>query len=138
MLNRLNLFEALLFGIYGTWLISFVDKTSFLKAPIAFNVFFQGYQPACVLVSFFCLVVLFGFAMFRPYDMTRRFGFIMGFGYVVCNWCALYIEGWTTPLLVFFCIGAGIFFVIFAVQPKIVNLTTNTQSRRQRRLTQWM
>lgn len=60
-LNRMNLFEAVVIGIYGNWLISLVDKVSFLKEPNVFGVVFIGYQVMAVGLSFATLLILFAF-----------------------------------------------------------------------------
>jgi predicted ferric reductase len=123
ILNRLNLFEALVFGIYGGWLISFVDKISFLKYPAAFNIFSWGFQIACVALSFSTLLILFGYSIFRPNFLTRWLAFILGIGHEVGNYGALWAETWTMQLLVFFLIGTILFFIIYAIELRRTRIT---------------
>lgn len=123
MLNRMNLFEALVIGIYGNWLISFVDKISFLKFPISLNVFSWGYQIVCVALSFATLLILFAYSIFAPNAVTRWFGPLLGFGHIVGNYGALYAEEFTMPLIVFFSIGVALFLVIYIIELRRIRLT---------------
>lgn len=115
-LDRMNLFEAVVIGIYGNWLISFIDKISFIRDPVVYGVRFWGYQVWAVALSFFCLIFLFVFSVFRPRDVTRRLAFIIGVGHPIGNSAALWAEGWTTHLYVFFWIGVFLFFIIYAIE----------------------
>lgn len=104
-LERVNIFEGVIIGLYGGWIISLVDKISFEK-----NVWFLGllYQPLCMFISFLTLLLLFAYSLFAPRFMTRRRAFLLGFGHVMGNYCALYAEGWTNKLTAFFWIGTSI------------------------------
>jgi hypothetical protein len=115
-LNRLNLFEALVFGIYGGWLISFVDKISFAKYPVNFNIFGGAYQTVCVVLAFSCLLILFAYSIFRPDIATNRFVLILYSGHIVGIFGALYPEGYTIPNTVFFFIGMTLFFIIYVIE----------------------
>jgi len=121
--RRLDLFEGLVIGIYGNWLISFADKISFEK-------FLVWYQPLCVALSFFTLIVLFAFSMFRPKLVTEWFGFIIGFGHLVGNCGALLAEGLLqkNDLKVFFSIGSVLFLIIYSIE-----LQRIVQARKERK-----
>ena len=126
-LNRMNLFEALVIGIYGNWLISLVDKVSFLKEPNVFGVVFIGYQVMSVGLSFATLLILFAFSIFRPDTVTRWFGLILGVGHVTGNYGALWMEGWTTPLYIFYLIGLVLFCIIYSVELTRVRISRNNR-----------
>lgn len=123
MLNRMNLFEVLVIGIYGNWLISFIDKISFLKEPVVLGVIFSGYQVWCVGLSLATLLLLFAFSIFLPNAVTRWFGFILGIGHVVGNYGALFAEGFTMPLLVFYSIGVVLFLIIYTIELRRVRIS---------------
>ena len=110
-LSRMNLFEGVVIGIYGNWLISFIDKISFEFAV------YQGlYQSLCVGGSFATLLMLFAFSIFRPALVTRRTGFILALGHAVGNYGALWAEGWTTKLHTFYWIGTFLFAIIYFIE----------------------
>ena len=126
----MNLFEGVVIGIYGNWLISFVDKISFLKFPIIGNVFSWGYQIICVALAFATLLLLFASSIFRPDVVTRWYAIILGVGHVVGICGALWAEGWTIPLLVFYWIGVVLFCIIYSIELQRVRV-----GRRNKRLT---
>jgi len=105
------LFEAVVFGIYGNWLISFLDKISFEEVMV-------WYQPLCVGVSFASLLMLFSFSIFRPNLVTRWFGFMMGFAHAIGNYGALWAEGLQhhINLNVFFWVGFALFGIIYLIE----------------------
>jgi hypothetical protein len=137
LLNRLNLFEAVVFGLYGGWLISFVDKISFSDKAISsifliFTASSWAYQGVSVALSFFTLLLLFGFSMFKPNFMTRSWAFILGFGHSISNYGALWAEGLTIRLFMFWVIGTLLFCIIYAIELRRVR-TTKTEAERGRR-----
>jgi hypothetical protein len=115
-LNRWNLFEAILFGIYGNWLIAFLDKVSFLKAPINFNIFGFWFQSVCVGLAFFCLPTLVYFSIFRSKEVTRGLILVLYLGHIIGVLGALFVEEWTASLLVFYLIGFSLFIIIYSIQ----------------------
>jgi len=126
-LNRLNLFEALVFGIYGNWLISFIDKISFLKFPVSFNIFFWSYQFVCVALAFSSLLLLFGFSIFRPNETSKLFMYIMYLGHAIGIFGAFTVEGWTVSNLSFYFIGLTLFLIIFLIEGKRVRIQRESQ-----------
>jgi len=127
MLNRLNLFEAVIFGLYGGWLISLVDKISFSDRIVGFFFTVLGtpswvYQGSCLGLSFVTLLLLFGFSMFKPNFMTRRMAFVLGFGHIAGNYAVLWAEGLTSRLVIFWAIGTCLFFIIYAIELRRVRI----------------
>jgi hypothetical protein len=134
-LNRLNLFEALVFGIYGNWLISFVEKISFLKYPASFSIFGGAHQGVCVGLSFSCLLILFAYSIFRPQDTTKWFVYILYVGHIVGNYGAFSAEGWTISNLAFSFIGTILFVIIFFIEVGRIRIRKrNDRDRRKRDL----
>jgi len=123
-LNRLNLFEAVVFAIYGNWLISLlVDKISFSKFPSSFNVFGEWYQAVCVGLAFLCLLILFAYSIFSPHAIRNWFIFVLYLGHVFGIYCALYIEGWTKSNLIFFLIGFILFWITFFIELRRIRIS---------------
>ena len=135
ILNRINLFEVLLIAIYGSWLISLVDKISFSKAPIGF--LSGSYQILCISLSLFCLLLLFVYSIFSPNEVTPRLWFLLGVGHTAGNYCAVWAEGFTRQNSAFLGIGTGIFLIIYSIERQRIRLTGRPQSRGQKSLTQW-
>jgi len=123
-LNRLNLFEAVVFALYGNWLISLlVDKISFSKFPASFNVFGEWYQAVCVGLAFFCLIILFAFSIFAPNSVRNWSVFVIYTGHVVGIYAAFSVEGWTRSNLVFFFIGLALFWTTFVIELRRIRLS---------------
>ena len=87
LLDRLNLFEAVVIGIYGNWLIDLLDKVIFEKEIWIFGFY---YQPLCMVTSLITLFFLFVYSIFAPELVTRRFGFILGYGHAIANLGAIW------------------------------------------------
>jgi len=112
-LERLDLFEGIVIGIYGNWLISLVDKITFTRVLVLFGITLWGYQPICLVLSFAFLLLLVGFSIFRPNLVTIRSVLVLSVGHFVGNWCALYVEGFTIKNTFFLVIGTLLFCVIY-------------------------
>jgi len=123
-LNRLTIFEALVLGIYGNWLISLLDKVSFEKSVWIFGIW---YQSLCISLSFLTLIVLVGYSIFAPMFLTTRFGFILGFGHVAGNYGALWAEGFTWFTHFFFWLGTFLFLGIYIIELRRAAITRRRQ-----------
>lgn len=121
-LNRINLFEGVVFGVYGGWLISFIDKISFLKFPLYYNIFSWAFQFACVVFSFLCLFLLFAFSIFRANLLSFGLGYVLYLGHEVGILGALYAEGLTVSNLAFFFLGLFLFGLIFVIESRRVGI----------------
>lgn len=111
--ERLVLFEGIIMGIYGNWLISAVDKITFTQA--LFQLFF--------MISSFAFLILFvGSWIFRPRWLfrNRRVGrynvAVFGAGHLIFIYLALLAEGFSFKNLFFFTIGAILFFIIYYIE----------------------
>jgi len=114
-LSRLNLFEGVVIGIYGNWLISLLDKVSFEKDVWPFGIW---YQPMCILLSTSTLLLIFAFSIFKPAETTGRFWFVLEIGHAVGNYGALWSEGLLTSprLMIFLFIGIVMFYIIYYIE----------------------
>lgn len=123
-LNRLNLFEAVVFAIYGNWLISFLtEKISFEKYPVGFNVFGIWYQEVCVSLAFACLLILFAYSIFKPDAVNKRLLFIIYLGHIIGIYGAFFVEEFTKANLLFFMIGLVLFLVTFLIELKRIKIS---------------
>jgi hypothetical protein len=113
--ERLVLFEGIILGIYGNWLISLVERISYkpfaVLGPLA-----DWYQPYCLLASFGCLSLLVALGVFQPKYLSRWLVALTAVGHVSANYAVLYVEGVNLENAVFFLIGAVLFFLIYLVE----------------------
>jgi hypothetical protein len=121
--DRLTIFEALLFGIYGNWLISFVDKITFLNATPLFTVL----KLSFALFSFVFLIILVFWSLFQPQRLSKKRIIGLGIAHFVCNSGTLFFEvlGDTPKFIGVY----GLFVVIGAIMFSII---CNIQFRRTR------
>lgn len=128
-LKRLDLFEVVVFGLYGNWLITFLsDKISFEKFPIGLNVFGSWYQDVCVGLAFGCLLLLFGLSVFRP-DLTRWWSlFIIYMGHTASIFMAFVVEGMTKSNLIFMAIGLVLFYLTFIIELRRIKINKQTSA----------
>jgi len=123
-LDRLNIFEAVVVGIYGNWLISFLDKltltnieVTLLGIPIPY---FQAFNLA---FAFTALFIFFGFTIFRPNEVTRKFAIIMGIAHIVGIWVTMLFEVMTIKFGLSYWLGIGLYLVLFSTEISRVRLT---------------
>jgi hypothetical protein len=123
-MKRFDLFEAVVFALYGNWLISLLtDKISFTRYPVGFNVFGIWYQEVCVGLAFACLLILFAFSIFKPNVVSKKFLFIVYSGHVIGIYCAFFVEGFSKANLVFYSIGLILFWITFVIELKRIKIS---------------
>jgi hypothetical protein len=105
-LNKLAIFEAVLFGIYGNWLISFVDKITTLFPDIR-----SALLVIFVILSFFFLLTLVSLSIFYPKKMTRLHVIFFGVMHFACNFGAFFVEG-MAPQFAFFLSVGGVMLIL--------------------------
>ena len=113
MRDRLNLFEGIVIGIYGNWLISLLDKITFSRILVLYGISFDYLQPLSLLLSFSTLLILFAYSIFAPHVVTRRFWAIVGVGHLVGNYGALWVEGYTLKFAFFYVVGLVLFTILY-------------------------
>lgn len=122
-LNRLNLLEAVVFALYGNWLIAFLtDKISFMKYPPNFNVFGIWYQEVCVTVAFTCLLTLFVYSIYRPHTLSKKFLFLLYTGHIVGIFGAFFVEDLTKSNVIFLLWGYALFLMTFFLELKRIKI----------------
>jgi hypothetical protein len=122
-LDRLNLLEAVVFALYGNWLITFIsDKISFMKYPPNFNIFGIWYQEFCVAVAFACLLILFVYSIYRPHTISKKFLLILYTGHIVGIYAAFFAEGLTKPNIIFLLLGYALFLMTFILEIKRIRI----------------
>jgi hypothetical protein len=123
-LDRLNLFEAVVFAIYGNWLIALVtEKISFMRYPLVYNIFGIWYQEICIALAFSCLIILFAFSIFNPIRVNKRLLLILYIGHVIGIYGAFFVEDITNKSnVIFFLIGLTLFFLTFFLELKRIQL----------------
>lgn len=98
-----TLFEGIIIGIYGNWLISLVDK-------ISFDFF---HQRIVITLSFGCLVILVFLGYIRP-DLQKRWVVTtLSWGHLLFNFVAFIGEEITNKVVAFLGVGMFLFLVIF-------------------------
>lgn len=128
-LNRLNLFEAVVFALYGNWLISLiVDKISFERMPAIFNLFGIWYQEVCVGLAFFCLIILFVYSIFRPNAVTKTFLFIIYIGHVIGILAAFFVEDLVKSDLFFVLTGFALFLITFFIELRRIAISSRRRT----------
>ena len=124
--ERLILFEGILIGIYGNWLVSLLDRITFTKVLVVLGVALWFYQLFCVIISFTCLILMFAYRLFMTKKTLKSWDFaIFASGHLLCAFFALYIEMLNTSVsmllhnVLFFIIGALLFFLIYICEIKL-------------------
>lgn len=113
MRDRINLFEGIVIGIYGNWLISLLDKITFSRVLVLYGISFDYLQPLSLLLSFSTLLILFGYSIFVPHVVTRGFWALVGAGHLVGNFGALWVEGYTFKFAFFYVVGFVLFTILY-------------------------
>ncbi|MCP8304942.1 MAG: hypothetical protein H3Z50_05700 [archaeon] len=111
--DRLALFEGIIIGIYGNWLISLIDKISFTTPLIIAGYSLPWFQPFLVILSTACLVSLIAIGIFGGKLETRWEVIILGLGHFAPICVSLYVEGLILKDIFFLFIGGILFFMIY-------------------------
>ncbi len=109
--RSLDLFEGILIGIYGNWIISLVDKVNLD----------QWYKPIAVIVSFICLILFFLVRVFKPELMLENRVLLLYLGHAFgIAWSLDY----TVHNALFLGVGAILFIAIYKIDMERVILIT--------------
>ena len=111
--DRMSLFEGIIIGIYGNWLISLIDKMSFNPALIVGGYSLSWFQPFLIILSIACLISLIAIGIFGGKLETRWEVLILGLGHFAPICVSLYIEGLILKDIFFLGIGGILFFMIY-------------------------
>ena len=107
--ERITLFEGIIIGIYGNWIISLLDKITYSKDVGLWGIL---YQPYCIFISLICFIILFIYTTFRPNSLPKRFIVLLSFGHIIGYYAALSVEGLDIKTIVFYLIGFSLFLII--------------------------
>jgi hypothetical protein len=123
-IDRLNIFEAVVFGIYGNWLISFLDTLTLNNIEITmWGIPVPYFQAFNLAFAFTALFIFFGYAVFRPNQVTGKFASIMGVAHIVGIWATMVFEVMTIKFGLFYWLGIGLYLVLFITEGKRVKWT---------------
>ncbi len=111
--DRVNLFEGIIIGIYGNWLISLIDKTSFTETIIIVGYSLSWIQPFLIILSIACLILLIAIGIFGGRLETRWEVILLGLGHFAPVCISLYLEGLLLKDMFFLLIGGILFFMIY-------------------------
>jgi len=111
--DRLLLFEGIIIGIYGNWLISLIDKISFTKNLIISGIEIPFVQPILILISFACLILLIAIEIFQPRLLTRWSVAIIANIHWVTYWFVLLGEDTAPKTIMFLLIGILLYMMIY-------------------------
>ena len=104
--ERWFLFEGIIIGIYGNWLINLI-------LLISFNSDFLIIQTLLIVLSFVSLILLLAFGIFSGRLETKFEVIILTFGHFIPICITLIIERLFFPDIFYLFIGGILFFIIF-------------------------
>lgn len=111
--DRLALFEGIIIGIYGNWLISLIEKISFTTPLIIAGYSLSWFQPFLIILSMACLISLIAIGIFRG-ELERRWEVvILAIGHFAPICASLYTEGLFLKDIFFLGIGGILFSMIY-------------------------
>ncbi|WP_455276341.1 hypothetical protein [[Eubacterium] cellulosolvens] len=114
--DRLNLFEGIIIGIYGNWLISLIDKISFTMPLIIAGHSLFWFQPVLFILSITCLIALVAIGVFGGKLETRWEVVILGMGHFIPICASFYVEELILKDYFFFSVGGILFLIIYTTE----------------------
>lgn len=115
--SRLALFEGIIIGIYGNWLISLIQLISFISPLIIL-------QSILTILSIICLIALLAIGIFGGRLETRVEVGILSCGHFIPICITLIIERLLIQDAFFLLIGAMLFVMIYYAEFKRVKRKT--------------
>lgn len=114
--DRLSLFEGIIIGIYGNWLISLIDKISFTTPLIIGGYSLSWFQPFLIIFSIACLISLLAIGIFGGKLETRWEVVILGMGHFIPICASFYVEELILKDYFFFSVGGILFLIIYTTE----------------------
>jgi len=111
--DRMSLFEGIIIGIYGNWLISLIEKISFTTPLIIGDYSLTWFQPFLIILPLACLISLIALGIFGGKLETRLEVIILGLGHFAPICVSLYTEGLILKDYFFLGIGGLLFFMVY-------------------------
>ena len=111
--GQMILFQGIMIGIYGNWLMSLIEKISFTTPLIVGDYSWTWFQPFLIILSLVCLISLIAIEVFGGKHETRLEIIILGLGHFAPICISLYAEDLILKDLFFLGIGGLLFFMIY-------------------------
>lgn len=120
-LDRLTIFEAVVVGIYGNWIISFLDGLNFTNKGTILGFSIPYIQGLLVGFTFFTLLIFFVYTIFSPESVTKFFALIMAIGHIVGIGAIFQLEvmtpeGMTMKTWLFYILGIWLYSILFLTE----------------------
>jgi hypothetical protein len=111
MRRNLDLYEGIIIGIYGNFLIALVDKIDFGAIPL--------FDTALLFVSYLAFIIYFIYQISAEHPMTAFWMNILLLAFHYYGWLSAYlIQGITIERVFFSFVGVLLFGALFSAERK--------------------
>jgi hypothetical protein len=114
--ENVALFEGIIIGLYGNWLISLIDKISFTQPLRIGGLVIQWFQPFLFLVSILSLIGLLAIGIFGGRLETRIEVLVLSIFHVFPIGLSFYLEDLLLKDFFFLAIGGILFAIIYSTE----------------------
>lgn len=114
--ENISLFEGIIIGLYGNWLISLIDKISFTQPLKIGEIIISWFQPFLFLVSILSLIGLIAIGIFGGRLETRKEVLILSIFHILPIGISFYLENLLLKDLFFLSIGGILFAIIYSTE----------------------
>jgi len=114
--ENISLFEGIIIGLYGNWLISLIDKISFTQPLRIGGLSVSWFQPFLFLVSILSLIGLIAIGIFGGRLETRKEVSILSIFHILPIGLSFYLENLLLKDLFFLSIGGIQFAIIYSTE----------------------
>jgi len=114
--ENISLFEGIIIGLYGNWLISLIDKISFTQPLRVGGLSISWFQPFLFLVSILSLIGLIAVGIFGGRLETRKEVSILSIFHILPIGLSFYLEDLLLKDLFFLSIGGILFAIIYSTE----------------------
>ena len=114
--DRHSLFEGIIIGIYGNWLISLIEMISFTEPLVIGTLSLVWFQPFLIILSILCLIALVAIGIYGGKLETHWEVILLAIGHFTPISISLYVEGLIIQDIFFLAIGAPLFSMIYVVE----------------------
>jgi len=114
--ENISLFEGIIIGLYGNWLISLIDKISFTQPLKNGGLSISWFQPFLFLISILSLIGLIAIGIFGGRLETRKEVSILSIFHILPIGLSFYLENLLLKDLFFLSIGGILFAIIYSTE----------------------
>jgi len=114
--DNVSLFEGIIIGLYGNWLISLIDKISFTQPLKISGLVIQWFQPFLFLVSMLSLIGLIAIGIFGGRLETKKEVSALSIFHIFPIGLSFYLEDLLLKDLFFLSIGGILFAIIYSTE----------------------